>query len=202
MILQIQKTSEKAYLATISLDQIVWGTLPARVLLSLYPVPCTMQIDFAQAEELQANLLQAAQNRLLDYLAKFEHSEYQARLFLQKYRFHRSIIDSVIAEARERKYLDDSRFAEIFVRSLAERNKSRNFIIGKLYEQHIQPEIYQPFLDEYLLRDEQNDYLKREIARLMQRHSDKSPREQREKIIASLYRKGYDLDQIKEALRD
>ncbi len=201
MILQIRKTTEKAFLASISLDDTVWGTLPARVLLTLYPVPCRLQIEDEQAEELKASLLSAAQNRLLDYLAKFEHSEFQARIYLQKYRFHSSLIEQAIAEAKERKYLDDDRFAEIYVRSLAERNKSRNYIVGKLHEQRIPPPIYQPYLDEYLVREDQVLYLKEQIDRLRLRYADKSPREQREKIIGSLYRKGYDLEQINEAMR-
>lgn len=197
MNLRIQKKADRDTRVNISLDNICWGTLPAKVLQSFYPIPFEDEISEIAAEEIKAMILESARTQVLDYLAKFERSEYQTRQYLQKYHYHKSIIQELINDARERSYLDDVRYSELLVRSLCDRQKSKNYIINKLYEQHIPAHIYEAQLAEYLNKDDLKQSVKTEISKLLLRYQKLSPRESKEKIFASLYRKGFDLDLIR-----
>ena len=202
MILKLLKKSDKETKIWIYLDDELWGTLPARVLQRFLPLPFEEQVSEEEAEEIKSALIDSAKNRLLDYLAEFERSTRQCRNLLKRHHYHDSIIHPLIAEATSLGYLDDSRFAEILVRSLAERNKSRNYIVGKLFLQGITASIYEPYLEEYICKTDVRTYLAAEISKLKVRYRELPPAKQREKIIASLYRKGFDLDDIISNLRD
>lgn len=194
--LRITKKSEYDQKLIISLDNEIWGILPARILLSLYPETQEAEIRDMEAEALKALIREYAANALLDYLAKQEHSEKQALEFLARRKIHPSITEPIIAQALKQKYIDDSRFTELLIRSLASRNKSKRHTLGKLREHSIPETIYQPFIEEYYSPEEELALLKTELGKLQVRYSKLPDYQARDKIIAALYRKGFPLDQI------
>ncbi|MDZ4121352.1 MAG: RecX family transcriptional regulator [Candidatus Cloacimonadaceae bacterium] len=202
MILKLQKKSEKDYKIWIYLDSELWGILPARILHSRFQIPCEIEISDDSASEITSLLTESARQRILEYLAKFERSTHQCRDILQRHRYHHRIISSVIDEVTSLGYLDDTRFTEILVRSLADRGKSRRYIINKLYLQSIPSAIYDPFLAEFLNPTDLKENLKSEVSRLKSRYRDLPTHKQREKIVSSLYRKGFELDDILSSLGD
>ncbi len=200
MLLKIWTDRPQDRKAKLSIDNTLWGTLPCGVLLSLYPVPSEQEIDHAGFDRLRLLLSERAYSLLLDYLAKQERSTWQCRQNLRKHSFHPSIIEECIKTATTAHYLDDTRFAELLARSLAERKKSRVYAVNKFYEHKIPPETYEPFLDEYFRPQEQKEWLLPQVQKLQSRYQALPPYEARNKIIASLYRKGYELELILECL--
>ncbi len=180
----------------------MWGVLPSRTLHYLYPFSPEQEISDAQAEELKAALEARAWWLITEYLAKSEHSEHQCRAYLKKHSFHPSIADKCIALCKAKGYLDDHRFAEIYIRSMLERGKSRRAIIQKLSEHRIPPEALSALFEEQEEPQQSLDLLKEQISRLLWKHRAQEPRKAKEKVYASLYRKGFTLEDIGEAWRE
>ncbi|MCB5270445.1 MAG: recombination regulator RecX [Candidatus Cloacimonetes bacterium] len=197
MKLKYWKKSERS--AYLSLNDEIWGVLSLRTLHKLYPLSCEAEISEAEAQHLISELEKKAWWQITEYLARAEHSEHQCRLFLGRKDYHKSIIDQCIELCKEKTYLDDARFAEILIRSLFERGKSKRAIIEKLYAQRIPPALYEPILQE-LQDPEQNQTLLREqIQKLLYKHRAQEPWKAKEKVYASLFRKGFSLDEIAQA---
>ncbi|MDZ4183149.1 MAG: RecX family transcriptional regulator [Candidatus Cloacimonadaceae bacterium] len=168
-----------------------------RALLMLYPDNFEGEID--SADEIIAMLKQQALSQLLDYLARFEHSEWQSRQFLLRRKYHASIIEESISYCLKKKYISDVRFAELLVRSLIERGSSKQAIISKLYEQHIKPAFWEPILDELYDRDDAAEKLEETLEKYCASHSSLPQNQLREKAFTYLYRKGFDLEMISAA---
>lgn len=186
----------------ISLDGEVWGVLPTRTLHHLYPFVSEIQISETQAEELIALLEKRAWWMLTDYLAKSEHSEHDCRNYLRKHSFQEGIVDKCIALCIEKGYLDNRRFAEIYIRSLLERGKSKHAILMKMKEHRLDTSVAESLLAELDDGKQSREMLKEQIIKLMRKHREEEPRKAKEKIYASLYRKGFSLDEIADAWRD
>jgi SOS response regulatory protein OraA/RecX len=202
MKLKLWKKSEQDRKAFVSLNECLWGVLSDRALHSLlYPVPCTLNIGEPEASELIQTLRNNAWQDITEYLAKAEHSLHQSRQYLERKHYHESITSECLALCLEKGYIDDSRFAEILIRSLIERKKSKRHIQAKLYEQHISPAIYDPLLEDMLDPAETLGNLAEEIEKLLIRYRESPAAKQKEKVFASLYRRGFDLEDISAAWR-
>lgn len=194
-----KKSEASAYL---SLDDEIWGVLSNRTLQRLYPLACELEISGSEAQKLISELEKKAWKQITEYLARAEHSEHQCRLYLGRKDYHQSIIDQCIGLCKEKGYLDDARFAEILVRSLLERGKSVRAITEKLYEQRIPPSLYEPILQELQDPVQSQELLKEQIQKLLFRHRAQEPWKAKEKVFASLFRKGFALDEISQAWDD
>lgn len=179
----------------------MWGVLPSRTLHHLFPFQTELEISPAQAEELISLLEKRAWWLITEYLADCEHSEFQCRAYLKRNSFHPEITEKCIAVCKEKAYLDDYRFAEIYIRSMLERGKSKLSILQKLAEHRIDKSVVNQILDEQADPDQHLIQLKEQIARLLWRYRTEDPRKAKEKVYASLYRKGFSLDDIGEAWR-
>lgn len=193
------KTKRLSY---ISLDNVVWGVLPVRTLHHMYPFAMEQEISVSQAEELFRELEKRAWWILTDYLAKAEHSEKQCRMLLARHSFHADIADKCIALCKEKGYLDDSRFAELYIRSLQEKGKSPRMISQKLKEQGIAGEIAQELLSALDDPAGREELLQDQISRLLYKYRELQPFKAKEKIFASLYRKGFSPEDIYTAFRE
>lgn len=190
---------DKTRAAYVSLDDTIWGVLDIRTLRSIYPFANELELDAAQESE----IIKLLENRvwwlLGEYQAKAEHSEHQCREYLKRKEFHPSLIDKAITLAKEKKYIDDSRFSEILIRSLLERDKSKRYIIQKLYAHNIPESIYGDLLKEAIDPEDSRDLLTELVIKLRFRHREQPLHKQKEKVFASLYRKGFELEDISAA---
>jgi SOS response regulatory protein OraA/RecX len=165
----------------------------------MYPFASALELDEAGAKE----LIKVLENRvwwlLTEYQAKAEHSERQCREYLSRKEFHHSLIEKSIALAKAKKYIDDHRFAEILIRSLLDRGKSKRFICQKFYAHNISESLYKAMLDEAIDPEESKDNLVKMVEKLRYQHRELPLFKQKEKVFASLYRKGFDLEDISAA---
>ncbi|MDD2227860.1 MAG: regulatory protein RecX [Candidatus Cloacimonetes bacterium] len=136
---------------------------------------------------------------MLKYLADSEHSSGQCRDYLKRKHVHPSISTKIVRDYLERKYIDDSRFVHILISSLIERGKSRSYIIHKLREQHIAAELWEDVLNEQYNPENSLEMLKEMVLKLRLQHKELPEYKQKEKVFTSLYRKGFDMEQIQSA---
>ncbi len=202
MLLTIKKIFERDKSSQIIIDNLSWGVLSDRTLLSLYPVPFEGEISPEAADELLALIEKQSREQLLKYLADSEHSSYQCREYLSRKHVHNSIIKRIVSDYLQRKYIDDSRFVRILITSLIERGKSKMHIVSKLREHKLPSELWEPVLSELYNPADSMEHLKEMVLKLRLQHSGLPENKVKEKVFASLMRKGFELDYIHTAWRD
>jgi SOS response regulatory protein OraA/RecX len=199
MLLKIKKRFERDRSSQILIDNVSWGVLSDRTLLPLYPLPFEGEIATDAFNELCALLEKQSREQLLKYLADSEHSSSQCRDYLKRKQVHPSIISRIVSDYLERKYIDDARFVRILITSLIERGKSRNHIIHKLRELSLPAELWEDVLSELYNPESSLETLKELVLKLRLQHRELPVAKQKEKVFASLFRKGFDLDLIHSA---
>lgn len=197
--MKLRISQKNRYSARIELDDVCRGTLPLKVLLPLYPADFCGEVSKEEAGEVLKLLEKQACSLLLDYLAKAEHSEFQCRNLLKRRQFDPRIIDNCVSFCQEQNYLDDARFSEVLISSYINRRASKRAIITKLRGQRIPASVWEPLLDELYPKED----LKNNLGELLQKycvtHSKLEPHKLRKKAFNYLYRKGFDLEDIRSA---
>ena len=199
MKLRYWKRFETDRAVFISLDEQLWGVLNLRTLQAILPYHTDEEISQELATKLIETLKKKAWWQLTEYLAKSEHSTKQATDYLKRKHYHPEIIAECISLCTEKQYLNDARFAEILIRSLLERGKSKRIILQKLHEQNIASSVYESILQETEEPEEYKDRIISLMNDLVRKHQDLPRHKCKEKVFASLYRKGFDLDDISAA---
>lgn len=201
MLLKILKKSEHDKNSAIYIDNHSWGVLSDRTLLPLYPIPYEGEIGESQSTELICMLEAKAREILLQYLAQREHSSQECRELLNRKHFHNSLTEAIISDYQEKKFIDDARYVRLYISSLLERQKSRFYIVGKLRESRLATSLWEDVLQELYDPQSNLENLKEQVLKLRLRYSGLPTAKQQEKIFASLFRKGYSLDDIRQAWR-
>lgn len=109
-------------------------------------------------------------------------------------------IERVIDEFRNMGFLDDESWLENFIRSRQKRYSLR-YILNKLQSKGISSEIIQRLASEWNDPNEELEVV-RHLIKTRYRSKDLSDFKTRQKVIASLARKGYPFDQIQAAIRE
>jgi regulatory protein len=190
------------YTSLVELDGICRGTLPGRVLLLYFPEDFCGEVDTEAADKIMQTLRSFAFSLVLDYLAKAEHSEWQCRNLLRRRSFDPPIIEDCLSRCREMKYLDNSRFAEVLISSWITRKASKRAIIAKLREQRIPSSVWEPLMAELYVKEEAVQSVTDLLKKYCASHRDLPRPKLREKAFTYLYRKGFDLDEIRAAWED
>jgi SOS response regulatory protein OraA/RecX len=196
MFLKITKKAEKDKNSLIIMDNEIRGILPDRILLTYFPLPFAGEIDGEQGKELLSLIEKNARQQLWKYVSAQEHSSVQCRQFLARKKYSAELIDTLLKEFQTKKYIDDQRYVQILIASLVERKKSKRAIILKLKETHLPTELWEGKLKEIYNSEEEKENLKEQFDKLLFRYRDLPLNKQKEKVFASLYRKGFNLDDI------
>ncbi len=78
-----------------------------------------------------------AREKLLGRVSRRETSVLDAKKYLEKRGFGAEVVDALISEFCERKWLDDERYTRALIRDLTLRGKGPRFVIQKLREKGI-----------------------------------------------------------------
>lgn len=147
---------------------------------------------------LEDTLLPRAKKKAFNILKYMDNSEFDLRRKLKNAFFPQEVIDTTVDFFIEHNYLDDERYASNYIKYRKE-SKSWRFLKMKLQTKGINGEILERlYIHEYLNCDEDPELIaiKKEIDKKNKDLDDLSYKE-KEKIMASLYRKGFDLEKIK-----
>ncbi|HPM04474.1 MAG TPA: RecX family transcriptional regulator [Candidatus Cloacimonas sp.] len=196
MHLHLTKTSERDRHTLLILDNLPRGVLPDRILLAFFSYPYSGEIDAHQAAELLSILENQARQQLLKYLAEREHSSLQCREYLKRKSYPDDLVNRLIIEFTDRKYIDDERFAQLLIYSLIERGKSKSHIIQKLKENELPASVWETILASSFDPVQNSENLYEQVLKLRLRYGELPEYKQKDKVFASLMRKGYDLDDI------
>lgn len=148
------------------------------------------------ADILSAALTFSAENAAMTYLARTE----QCRFLLTQKLIHKQIDKNCINEAldylEEIHYLDDSRFAEVWLRSRAiDHAEGRLKLSAELSSRGIDRSVSKAALDDFFNCHDEIDLCKRAYEKLVRQ------KVKPEKIEQSLRNKGFTMNEIKTALK-
>jgi SOS response regulatory protein OraA/RecX len=201
MILSIWKKSEQDRNCLIKLEDSVWGTISERALRTLFHYGAgSVEINASEAEFLQAELLKAAWNKLLDWLARQERSTFECMAYLKKHQFHASIIEKCLTEGIKKHYIDDERYCRLLIESLLNRQKSPVQIKSKLIEKRLPTALWEPILSELSQPETNQSIIIAQAEKAYARYAQLDRKTCFEKCLTALYRKGFDLDEARAAL--
>lgn len=150
---------------------------------------------------LEETIYHRAIEKALSILKFSDRSEVELRNKLFQAEYPPSVIDRVIIYVKEYDYLNDSRFVSSYIRARMNR-KSKLMIKTELLQKGISKEnIEEAFLREYGEEEEDAEItaIRRAIAKKTSDPETLSP-EEKQKLMASLYRKGFDIGKIKHIL--
>lgn len=144
-------------------------------------------------------LIKRGKKRALNLLLKGDIPEKKLREKLIDNLYPKECIDEIISYVKGYNYIDDSRYARNYI-GMNSSVKSRQIIRNKLLEKGISKEIIDEQIRLYYEEDELNagmeeNLLKKLLQKKLKGNYDISY-EERQKIYASLYRKGFSINQI------
>ena len=202
MNLKILKKAENAKNSVVIIDSKVRGILADRILLPFFPIPFTGEISEEQGKELLSLVENNARRQLLKYIADREHNSLECKQFLARKQYPPEMIEALLKEFQTKKYIDDERYVQILISSLLERKKSKRAIGQKLKETHLPTDLWVEKLNAICNPEDEKENLQEQMTILQLRYRDLPLHKQKEKVFASLYRKGFDLDAIHSAWQE
>ncbi len=163
-----------------------------------------VQLSKACYEDIMEHVIyRRAKQKALAILKHMDRTEYELKGKLSDAWYPTCVITRVMEYLREYHYLDDERFAALYLKSRKE-SKSKLVILSELKNKGIKKELLETLiLTEYqeVEADPEEIAIKKAIAKKTRNISGLS-REERQKLCAYLYRKGFGMDKIKHYLKD
>lgn len=155
-------------------------------------------------EEIMQNLFRyRCKGRALSLLKQMDRTEKELYDRLLKEYFREDIVTQAILYVKEFKYIDDKRYALSYIQ-LKQTAKSKRQISNSLHSKGIRKEFIEEAFAEIAQRDEDN--IDPEIFAIQRfiskknKHVDELCKEEKLKLAASLYRKGFSMDNIRRVL--
>ena len=133
----------------------------------------------------------------MHYLSRFPKTTYELRLKLLEKGYYETEIETTLKQLSRNKYLDDKMFATMYIESeLIRKGKPVYVIKGKLLKKWVDADLLDQLLDAH--EKEINKGLLKWILKDVEKY--KKRWLEWFDIAEKLYRKGYTMDQIREAL--
>lgn len=144
-------------------------------------------------------LVKRGKKRALNILLKGDIPERKLRDKLTENMYPKECIDEIVAYVKGYNYIDDARFARNYI-GMNSSARSRQIIRNKLVEKGISKDVIDEQLQLYYEEDELNSGIEEELLNKLLQKKLKGrvvdSYEEKQKIYASLYRKGFSLSQI------
>lgn len=153
-------------------------------------------------EILESTIFRRAKQKALAVLKFMNRTEKGLRNKLQEAGYPNDIVDRTISYVCEYGYVNDERYARAYIRD-RKKSKSKRILQNELLHKGIEKDILDTlFITEYEeegAEDPELIAIKKAIAK-KSRLPENLNWEEKQKLIASLYRKGFELDKIKQCL--
>lgn len=158
------------------------------------------EIEPEKADEIKKIIDNHAWNRILDWLAMQERSSHECMMYLKKIFIPEEVADIFVNKLKKLNYVNDERFAELYISSLADRGRSRLEIKNKLYEKTSDIGNTEAWIEEYFNFEQEKTNLRMNIEKLLNRWQKLSDDDKKEKIISNLTRHGFSFQMIRDEL--
>lgn len=134
----------------------------------------------------------------LRYLSRRPYSEKEIRTYLAKKKAQTDIIERIITQLKEHKFLDDVVFAKFFIESRkAFRKKSDRLIKMELRQKGVSDEVYEKAIEGMENRKTDEQAAQELVERKFVKYKHLPKQELYQKLGALLARRGFDWDTIK-----
>ena len=180
------------------------GCLPQKLIPAEYFLQNSSLLDpslEAFILSVQSLVLKSASDTLLNYLAKMERTIYDCQIYLKRKDFPEKVINQVIKDALDKKWLSDERYAELYTEEAILMGRSTLDVKYKLKQKKIRTQIIDKIVDKIFNPAVQREVISELIDRLIEKHSDTPPHKRYEKIATALYRKGFQYQDYEEILK-
>lgn len=184
-------------------DNEIWGILSYKILqiFSIYPERETI-ITKEQSKELLLEIDKFAWDKLLNFLTFRERSCWEAKSYLKQLPLKNIICEKLVTKAISADFINDRRFAELYIEDLIEKSKNEKEIKQKLFEKHIPEVMIKSMLSLLFTPQKKEEILIKNIEKALARFVQYRGRERREKILNYLSRKGFSYGEVKEKLEE
>lgn len=154
---------------------------------------------------IEETVYRRAKQKALAILMHYDKTEQELRIKLKDAYYTDEIIDMTIDYLKSYDYINDKRYASNYIR-INKINKSKFALKTKLQQKGINKDVLEEVIfNEYSKVEDEIDPEMIAIKRLIhKKYSDISclSWEKKQKLISSLYRKGFDIDKIQTFLKD
>lgn len=164
--------------------------------LSLYHLEENTEIGSEVYKELYNTVLKRAKKKAMDLLKFMDRTERELIIKLKQQDYNESIISDVMAYIKSFHYIDDERYAQNYI-SLKKDTKSKRQIYAELAQKGIDEKLIEQVLNEEYASE---DYAIQKAIRKKVNDVNALSKEEKEKLAASLYRKGFETELIKKYL--
>ncbi|HZW40030.1 MAG TPA: regulatory protein RecX [Ignavibacteriaceae bacterium] len=141
------------------------------------------------------NRLFYIRKKAFSLLARRKHAEKELRMKLYNKEYSKELIDIVISDLKERDYINDFEFAQLYVEENIRRKMwGKNKVNSELMKKGVSGDIIKKIDEIYFADEDHSDAIHRlcEKKYNLLKHKKLEPRQLKDKIISFLLSKGYD----------
>ena len=196
-VTDIKRTPQGDITAAVFSDDTTIALHPEAALESSVRIGAEFTPDEVEALQLRSAVY-AARDKAVEYLARREHSSNELILKLRKKGYDNETARAAVELCRERGYVDDRRFAEMWLASrLKKHPEGRSSLAAGLARKGVPRNIAAEVLESVLTDESQDDALARSLAKYIRTRS-ADPK----KIVNHLLRRGFRYADIKRHMAD
>ena len=185
------KLNTKTYFI-VEIDNEDWGILDRRTLQSFFLIDEKINfVDEKQEKEIIFAIKKFCWGKLLDFIARRERSVWECEQYLKRNFLHSSLSHELIENAKQKNYLNEIRFCEMYIQSLMRIGKSKIEIKHKLFTRGISDSLLTDFLDKFFTQDKEIEIIKVNIEKAKKKYQKYDSNIARNKIISFMIRKGF-----------
>ncbi len=199
--MKIKIKSKSKTISFVFADDEIWGILPDKIL-HFFSLNSQTELNLKSWRELQHEIEKFAWDKLLNFLSYRERSVGECRSYLKQLPLETNLIGKLIHKAISFNYVNDSRFAELFVESLIEKNKNVREIKNKLIEKQINEKLINETIEKIYSPQKQDEILTINVKKTLLRFSKFSDEEIIKKTLNYLTRRGFPYWEVKEKLEE
>ena len=137
------------------------------------------------------------------YLAARAHSEKELQTKLRQKGYAEELIETVLWELREAKFIDDVKFAFAFARNrIAKKPMGARLLRQELWQKGLKPEIIDKALTEAYSAKRQEEIARELAENRKHRYQDLDENKQKKRLNDFLLRRGFDWEIVKEVIAE
>jgi len=199
MKIRIKNKSKSIYIVFINDD--IWGILPKKILHFFHILPeKELNLTNEEIKELKVEIEKFAWNKFCNYLSYRERSFGESKTYLSNLPLNQNIVKKLLDKAISYNYINEKRFAELYVDSLIQKGKNVREAKAKLIAKHINSDIINETISSYYSPNIQKEILKKNINKVFTRYSNFPQEIRKQKCLNNLTQKGFSYWEIKEIL--
>lgn len=195
-----QPKEGRRFVITICVDDEPWKDVNTKIFGRDFSLPAC-ETQEALQERLQALEYAKAKKYAIDCLAKRSYPTTQLRKLLEKNLVSVETIQALLKEFVRLGYLNDEEWIERFVKAQINKHQGPQAILYKLMNKGISTKEAEKWIEKLCNSRESNNSLQH-LLRTKYKNRNLSDYKERQKVFASLARKGFDIEDIKSVLEN